>query len=110
MPVTTGLTNPGAALADLPGAKFMGGAFTLPQKLVHAGTLWGITPISDDVFAIDGEVAVRPALPVLLIFDHRLIDGVAAGRLMHFAYAILRDPERWFGPDGTHRGPEPFRA
>ena len=109
LPVTTGLTNPGAALANLPGARFMGGAFTLPQKLVHIGTLWGIAPISDDVFAIGGKAVVRPALPVLLIFDHRLIDGVAAGRILQYAYYILQDPERWFGPDGTHEGPEPYR-
>jgi pyruvate/2-oxoglutarate dehydrogenase complex dihydrolipoamide acyltransferase (E2) component len=110
LPVTTGLTNPGAALADLPGAKFMGGAFSLPQKLLHVGTLWGVTPISDDVFAIDGKPVVLPALPVLLIFDHRLIDGVAAGHLMQFAFHILQDPERWFGPDGTHQGPGPYRS
>lgn len=109
-PVTTGLTNPGAALADLPGAKFTGGAFSLPQKLVHVGTMWGVTPISDDVFAVDGQAVVLPALPVLLIFDHRLIDGVAAGRMLQFAVHILQDPERWFGPDGTHAGPEPWRS
>jgi len=108
-PVTTGLTNPGAALANLQGAKFTGGAFSLPQKLLHVGTLWGVTPISDDVFAVDGQAVVRPALPVLLVFDHRLIDGVAAGRMMQFAVHVLQDPERWFGPDGTHEGPEPWQ-
>jgi pyruvate/2-oxoglutarate dehydrogenase complex dihydrolipoamide acyltransferase (E2) component len=107
LPVTTGLTNPGAALADLQGAKFTGGAFSLPQKLVHVGTLWGVTPIADDVFAIDGKPEVRPALPVLLVFDHRLIDGVAAGRMLQFAFHILQNPEVWFGSDGLHRGPDP---
>ena len=110
LPVTTGLTNPGAALADLPGAKFTGGAFSLPQKLLHVGTLWGVTPITDDVFAIDGQAVVRPALPVLLVFDHRLIDGVAAGRMLQFAFHVLQHPERWFGPDGQHEGPEPYAA
>lgn len=106
-PATTALTNPGAALGQLDGARFTGGAFSLPQRLIHVGTLWGVTPIVDDVMAIRGEVKVVPTLPVLMIFDHRLVDGVAAGRLLTFAVEILQDPERWFGPSGRHPGPNP---
>ena len=106
-PVTTGLTNPGAALANADGARFMGGAFSLPQKFLHVGTMWGVSMIADDVMVVDGEVAVRPALPVMLVFDHRLIDGVAAGRMLQFLVSVLQDPARWFGEDGRHAGPHP---
>lgn len=106
-PVTTGLTNPGAALSNLEGARFMGGAFSLPQKLLHVGTLWGVSMITQDVMVVKGEVAVRPVLPMLLIFDHRLIDGVAAGRMLQFVVCVLQDPARWFGEDGRHPGPDP---
>jgi len=106
-PVTTGLTNPGAALSNLAGARFTGGAFALPQKLLHVGTLWGVSMITEDVMVVDGELAVRPVLPMLLIFDHRLIDGVAAGRLLQFLVSVLQDPQRWFGEDGSHVGPHP---
>ncbi len=103
-PVTAGLTNPGASLAGVQGARMLGGAFSLPQRLVHVGTLWGITPVHDDVLAINGKPEVRPVLPVLLIFDHRLIDGVMAGRLLKHFVQILLDPAAAFGADGGRRG------
>ncbi len=109
-PVTTGLTNPGAALSNLAGARFTGGSFSLPQKLLHVGTLWGVSMITEDVMVVDGELAVRPVLPMLLIFDHRLIDGVSAGRLLQFLVSVLQDPEAWFGEDGTHAGPHPVNG
>ncbi len=108
IPITSGLTNPGAAVAGVKGARFTGGAFSLPQRLLHVGTVWGVSMIADDVMVEDGKVVVRPCLPVLLIFDHRLIDGVAAGRLLSFAVEVLQNPERWFGPDGSHEGPHPW--
>ena len=107
LPVTAGLTNPGAALGGAPGARFMGGAFSLPNALVHVGTVWGITAIQDEVIAIDGKAEVRPMLPVLLLFDHRLIDGVRAGRLLHCFADVLSRPAVWFGVDGDAPGPAP---
>lgn len=99
-PVTTGLTNPGAALAGQPGVLFRGGAVSLPNRLLHVGTFWGVTPIQDEVVPVDGEPAVRPMLPVLLVFDHRLVDGVLAGRVLQTFSAILQDPAATFGGDG----------
>lgn len=107
-PVTTGLTNPGAALANQPGVVFRGGAVSLPDRLVHVGTFWGVTPIQDEVVAVDGAPAVRPMLPLLLVFDHRLVDGVLAGRVLETFSGILQDPEACFGPDGgQERGRPP---
>lgn len=103
-PVTTGLTNPGAALANQPGVLFRGGAVHLPNRLVHVGTFWGVTPIQDEVVPIDGQPAVRPMLPVLLVFDHRLVDGVLAGRILDTFTGILRDPAAAFGADGRTPG------
>jgi pyruvate/2-oxoglutarate dehydrogenase complex dihydrolipoamide acyltransferase (E2) component len=107
LPVTAGLTNPGAALGQAPGARFMGAAFSLPNALVHVGTVWGITGVQDEVVAVGGRPEVRPMLPVLLLFDHRLIDGVRAGRLLHRFAEILAAPALWFGPDGAQPGPGP---
>ncbi len=99
-PITTALTNPGAALADAPGVLLRGGSVSIPQRLVHVATLWGITPVQSEVVPVDGIPAVRPMLPVMLVFDHRLMDGVYAGRvLLHFC-ALLQDPDACFGADG----------
>ncbi len=103
-PVTAGLTNPGAAIASVEGVRILGGAFTLPQRLVHIGTLWGISPIHEDVVAIGGKAVVGPVLPVMLMFDHRLVDGVMAGRMLSFFAQILRDPVAVFGAEGARQG------
>ncbi len=100
LPVTTGLTNPGAAIREEPGVLFRGASVNLPDKLVHVGTLWGVSAAQDEVVPVDGVPSVRPMLPVLLVFDHRLIDGVVASRvLLHFS-RILQDPASTFGPQG----------
>jgi pyruvate/2-oxoglutarate dehydrogenase complex dihydrolipoamide acyltransferase (E2) component len=99
-PITTGLTNPGAAISELDGVLVRGASVQIPMKLVHVATLWGITPIQQEVIPVDGQPAVRPMLPVLLTFDHRLMDGVYAGRVLKRFAAILLDPEPVFGPAG----------
>ncbi|MEC7946614.1 MAG: 2-oxo acid dehydrogenase subunit E2 [Myxococcota bacterium] len=103
-PATVGLTNPGAALGDEPGVLFRGGAVNLPDRLLHIGTVWGVTPVQDEVVPVDGVPAVRPMLPVMLVFDHRLVDGVLAGRVLKTFAGILRDPAAVFGPEGHATG------
>ena len=99
-PITTGLTNPGAAISEMDGVLVRGASVQIPLKLVHVATLWGITPIQQEVVPVDGQPAVRPMLPVLLTFDHRLMDGVYAGRVLKRFAEILLDPEPVFGPEG----------
>ena len=41
--------------------------------------------------------------PLMLIFDHRLIDGVAASKVMMHLSDILRHPAREFGEEGEAR-------
>lgn len=48
--------------------------------------------IADKPVAIDGQVEVRPVLPLALSYDHRLIDGAAAGRFLSRLRALLADP------------------
>ena len=100
MPITTGLTNPGATLADQEGILFRGAAINLPGRLMHLGTVWAISAVQDEVIPIGGVPTVRPMLPVVLIFDHRLIDGVRASQLILRLRQILGDPAAVFGSDG----------
>ncbi|MCK6506091.1 2-oxo acid dehydrogenase subunit E2 [Myxococcota bacterium] len=103
-PATTLISNAGAPFQPVPGVLFRGGALSPPTRLGHVGTVWGTSTVQDEVVVVDGQPAVRPMLPLLLLFDHRLLDGVAAGRLaLHFA-GLLTRPEEAFGPTGqAHR-------
>ncbi len=102
-PITTGLTNPGAALGDAEGVLFRGGAVNLPTRLVHVSTVWGITPVQQEAVVRGGAVVARPMLPVMLVFDHRLMDGVYAGRVAKRFAEILQHPEDTFGLRGERR-------
>lgn len=100
LPFTTGLTNAGAPFKGESGILFRGVSMVIPQRLFHVPTIWGLSAVQDEVLAIDGKPEVRPVLPVVLVFDHRLFDGVMAGRIMLRFGEILRDPEATFGVDG----------
>ena len=102
-PFTTAVTNPGAAFSRpeaSPGVWFRGAAVSLPQRLTHVGTLWGVSGVQPEVVPVDGRPEVRPILPVVLVFDHRLFDGVMAGRILTRFAQILQDPSSVFGQDG----------
>lgn len=100
VPATTALSNAGAAFSTGPGVWFRGADVAIPQRLVHVGTFWGVSAVQDEVVPVDGVPTVRPVLPVVLLFDHRLIDGVLGSRVVRTFSEILRDPAAEFGPTG----------
>lgn len=95
------VTNVGAALSPQAGMLFRGASMEIPQRLMHVGTIWGVSVIQDEVIPVDGEPQVRPMLPVVFCFDHRLCDGVYASKMVQRFSEILLDPAREFGADGT---------
>ena len=101
-PVSAGLTNPGAAARGAVGNGLWirGGSMSIPDRMWHIGSVWGLLPVQDEVVPIDGVATVRPVMPGILIFDHRLIDGVRAGQVIRTFAEKLRDPEPLFGPTG----------
>lgn len=56
----------------------------------------GVGRIEEKPVASEGQVAVRPMLPIVLSYDHRLIDGVAGGRFLRRLKALLADPNLLF--------------
>lgn len=99
--VTTGLTNVGATMSQQGGMLFRAVSIAPPQRLFQVGTFFGASVVQDEVIAVDGRPEVRPMLPMMMLFDHRLIDGVAASRLGLTLGEILRDPGSEFGRDGS---------
>ena len=104
LPVTVAISNPGSAFAEIEGLRFRGAAINLPGPGWCVGSLFGLTPVQDEVVVVNGAPAVRPVLPVMFVFDHRLIDGVMAGKVMKRLSGILQDPEAAFGPHGRRAG------
>lgn len=56
----------------------------------------GVGRIEEKPIAIEGEVEVRPMLPIALSYDHRLIDGATAGQFLKRLKALLADPNLLF--------------
>ncbi len=98
--VTTGLSNAGAAFSTQSGLLFRGASVAPPQRLFQVGTFWGASAVQDEVIPVDGVPTIRPMLPVIMLFDHRLIDGVMAGRVATRFGEILMHPGEHFGAHG----------
>jgi pyruvate/2-oxoglutarate dehydrogenase complex dihydrolipoamide acyltransferase (E2) component len=102
--ISTMVTNPGAVFRHVHGGRFTGAAMNPPNRIISVGSVLGMSAIQDEVFAVDGRAEVRPALPLVFIFDHRLFDGVMASRILVRLVAMYQDPAALFGEDGRRRG------
>ena len=69
-------------------------AFTAIIVPPQAGIL-AIGAITDRVVAVDGMIAIRPIVTLMLSSDHRLIDGARAAQFMQEVVATLSDPGKW---------------
>ncbi len=97
--VTTALSNVGSTIRGVDGVLFRGADVQPPSRLLQVGTFWGTSTIQDEVVPIGGKPTVRPMLPVLFLFDHRLLDGVRGSRMIQTFCATMLDPEAAFGPE-----------
>lgn len=55
--------------------------------------LVSVGKVLDRPFVVDGRLEVRPTCVLCAVFDHRMMDGVAAGRLTQTVEAYMTDPE-----------------
>jgi len=70
--------------------------------------LVAVGELQDKPVAVDGEVVIRPVLPITATFDHRIIDGFQAAKLSKTFRKQLLDPELHFErrPDLTDEWPD----
>jgi len=52
----------------------------------------GTGSIVDRAVVVDGEIVIRPMMPISFTFDHRVLDGVPAGRFSGRFGRMLRNP------------------
>jgi pyruvate dehydrogenase E2 component (dihydrolipoamide acetyltransferase) len=69
------------------GAEFGTPIINYPESAILAPGV-----IEPRALVVDGEVAVRPAMTLSLSFDHRLLDGAAAGRALRAVADLLESP------------------
>ncbi len=88
-------------LADLQGGTLtitnigvLGGKFFTPIINSPESAILGTGKIEDKAVVIDGKIAVRKILPLVISFDHRVLDGAEAARFMNDLIAVLQEPEK----------------
>lgn len=89
-----------ATLDELRGSTFtitnygaLGGYFGTPIINPPEVAILGLGRVQEKPVARDGQVVIRPMLPLSLSFDHRLIDGATAQRFLNHVMARLEDPD-----------------
>ncbi|CAG0963203.1 MAG: dihydrolipoamide acetyltransferase family protein [Candidatus Methanoperedens sp.] len=87
-------------LSDLKGNTFtitnigsIGGLFSTPIINPPDVAILGIHRIRDMPVVLDGEIKIRKILPIVLSFDHRVLDGAQAARFMNTLIDHLKDPD-----------------
>ncbi len=92
--------NRTAALSEVTGSTFtitnygaFGGSFGTPIINPPELAILGLGRAQEKPVARDGQVVIRPILPLSLSFDHRLIDGATAQRFLNHVMARLDDPD-----------------
>jgi len=87
-------------IKDLRGASFtitnygaVGGYFGTPMVNYPEVAILALGRAQEQARVRDGQVAVRRILPLVLSFDHRLIDGADAARFVNDVVRLLEEPE-----------------
>lgn len=91
--------------ADLGGGTFtitnfgvFGSGYTISTPVINQpeAAIIGSGSIVDMAVVRDGEIVVRPILPVSLTFDHRILDGAPIGKFMVRFAELMENPYLMF--------------
>ena len=87
-------------LADLKGSTFtitnygiVGASYGTPIINHPEVAILGLGKIEDRPVVRNGQIVIRKMMPLSLAFDHRVIDGVEAGRFLGVVIQHLENPE-----------------
>lgn len=95
--VSTGVTNVGAVFELPAGARFRSVSLTLPSRLGHVASAFALAPACDAPVAEERRVVVRRVLPIMMVVDHRAIDGHLMAKLGERLAALLLAPAELAG-------------
>jgi len=87
-------------LAELRGSTFtitnygvVGVSYGTPIINYPEVAILGMGRIADRPVALNGQIVIRKIMPLSLAFDHRVIDGVEAGRFLNVVIQHLEHPD-----------------
>lgn len=90
--VSSAVTNVGAVF-DMPrGARFRAGSASIPSKAGHIASVFGVGPVEQAAVVEEGAVVVRKVLPIVMMVDHRAIDGVLMAKAAGAVASALANP------------------
>lgn len=92
--VSSAVTNVGAVFALPKGGRFRAGAVTVPAKAGHVASVFGLGPVEEAAVVEGGAVSARKVLPVMMVVDHRAVDGFLMAKAAAQLCSLLQDPAR----------------
>lgn len=97
--VSTGVTNLGAVFKLPEGARFRAASFSVPAKLGPMASVFALAPVTSAPVVRHGLVEAAPVLPIVMILDHRVIDGYLMAKLGERLAALLLEPAALVRPE-----------
>lgn len=95
--ISTMFTNLGSIIRTCSGAHYKAASFSVPDKLVHFSTCFGAGPLEKKPFVENDQIVIKSVIPMLIIFDHRIVDGFLISRFIEDFVKRLQQPESYFG-------------
>jgi pyruvate dehydrogenase E2 component (dihydrolipoamide acetyltransferase) len=85
----------GSAIVTSVGMFGIDTAFAPLVPLARCAMLILVPEVRERAWVVDGRVVPRPVLRLCATFDHRVVDGFAAGSLARTLRGLLDDPRAW---------------
>ncbi|MFL6080545.1 MAG: 2-oxo acid dehydrogenase subunit E2 [Ornithinibacter sp.] len=84
----------GTAFVSNVGTLGLDEAFLAPLPFARTPVYLAVGAVQDRAVVVDGAVVARPVLVLVATADHRVVDGVHAGRMASIVRELLTHPER----------------
>jgi len=94
----------GTAFVSNVGTLGLDEAFLAPAPFARAPVYLAVGAVQERAVVVDGQVVARPVVVLVATGDHRVVDGVHAGRMATVIRDLLTHPERL---DHPSTGPAP---
>lgn len=100
---STVVTNMGAVAPSKPGIRYRSVAFTPPDKMLYLSVCFGAGPVEERVIAENDQIVIQKTITMLIIFDHRVVDGFLMHRFIEDLGERILNPGKYYGNRNSER-------